>query len=130
MALSICFPVEACPPVIGKIRPILNVSSARAGASANAPMATAARADHAIFLLATSIYPSSLKRLWYYSTLSRFAEPRLRVHPILRAIPLYICTRNARALIQTSHPLGYCLSRGAPGPPGMDNPALLLHDSK
>src|SRR6266849_9638059 len=35
MALSICLPVDACPPVIGRIRPIFTVSCARAGAKAS-----------------------------------------------------------------------------------------------
>ncbi len=37
IALSICLPVEAWPPVIGRISPILTGSCARAGASASAP---------------------------------------------------------------------------------------------
>src|SRR5262249_31923480 len=63
IALSICLPVEACPPVIGTIRPILTVSSARAGANAKAPMAAAPSNDHTTFPLATNIYPSSLNGL-------------------------------------------------------------------
>src|SRR5882757_4345779 len=39
-ALSICLPVEAWPPVIGRIRPIFTLSCARAGATAATPANT------------------------------------------------------------------------------------------
>ena len=51
IALSICLPVEAWPPVIGRIRPIFTVSCACAGAHAAAPaIATPAAASDNILV--------------------------------------------------------------------------------
>src|SRR5437016_9463294 len=46
MALSICLPVEAWPPVSGTIRPILTVSSAFAALNAPATKVAAATTDN------------------------------------------------------------------------------------
>src|SRR3954470_11420807 len=62
-ALSSCLPVEACPPVIGMISPILTVpSAAKAGSTADSAVAAASAAT-----------AMARSRLWFFTDMKRFS---------------------------------------------------------